>query len=300
MQTALIFNIQKFSIHDGPGIRTTLFFKGCPLACQWCHNPESQSYGNEILVNSERCTGCGRCQKNCPQGAIEIVEKQVIWDVTKCIQCGNCVNGCYYDGRQFVGKTYTVQDLMIEIEKDRPFYEQSGGGVTLSGGEVMTHIDFVEELVKACKEQGISVAIDTCGYAPQENFMRIMEYIDVFLYDLKCVDHKLHRQYTGKNNNLILENLKFLSDRGANINLRLPLIAGINTDDRHIQQIIDVIADLRISSINLLPYHNMGTGKYKKINMEYVGERFTRPSDERLAQIQDIFAQANYKIKIGG
>lgn len=288
MQRPLIFNIQKFSIHDGPGIRTTIFFKGCPLSCKWCHNPESQSYEKEILVHKERCTSCGRCQKNCPAGN------------KPCLSCESCVDACYHNAREVIGKAYTVQELVSEIQKDRPFYEQSGGGVTLSGGEVMTHIDFVEELVKACRQQGISVAIDTCGYAPWESFMRIIEDVDIFLYDVKCVDKEDHRKYIGKNNDLILENLKKLSDYGANINLRLPLIRGINTDDKHIEQVLDVISNLTITSINLLPYHNFAAGKYKKINMEYLSEIFSRPSDERVAEIQSRFKEANYKIKIGG
>lgn len=298
MQTALIFNIQKFSIHDGPGIRTTLFFKGCPLTCQWCHNPESQAYGKEILVHAERCTCCGRCQRSCFNKAIEMVEGQVIHDVDSCTHCESCIDECYHNAREVVGKAYTVQELMIEIAKDRPFYEQSGGGVTLSGGEVMTHIDFIEELVKSCKNEGISVAIDTCGYAPRENFIRIMENVDVFLYDLKCMDNELHRHYTGQGNDLILENLKTLSDLGATINLRLPLIAGINTDEGHIEQVLRFILNLNISSINLLPYHNMAAGKYHKKNSKHI--KFARPSDERLEEIQEIFKQANYKIKIGG
>lgn len=300
MKRALVFNIQKFSIHDGPGIRTTVFFKGCPLACRWCHNPESQRYEKEIIVHSERCTRCGRCQKKCPGQALEVVEEKLVYHVNACTQCEKCVDTCYQNAREIVGKTYTVPELMIEIEKDRPFYEQSGGGVTLSGGEVMTHIDFVEELVKNCKKQGISVAIDTCGYAPQESFMRIVEYVDVFLYDLKCMDNELHYYYTGQNNDLILKNLKNLSDCGANINLRLPLIEGVNTKDEHIEQVLDVIATLHIRDINLLPYHNMAMGKQGNLNSQYAAQAFSTPSDERLKEIQDKFIKANYNIKIGG
>ena len=300
MQRTLIFNIQKFSIHDGPGIRTTVFFKGCPLACQWCHNPESQSYSKEIVIDLERCTGCGRCQSNCPEQAIEMMTGQLIGDSKVCVYCESCVDACYHNAREVIGKAYTVQELMTEIEKDRPFYEQSGGGVTLSGGEVMTHIDFVEELVKTCKKQGISVAIDTCGYAPQESFIRIAKYVDVFLYDLKCMDNALHQRYTGQNNDLILANLKLLSNCGANINLRLPLISGVNTEDRHIEQILDFIHNLTIHSINLLPYHNLAARKYQKINKEYTGQTFSAPSDERLEGICRRFKEANYNIKIGG
>lgn len=300
MKSALIFNIQKFSVHDGPGIRTTVFFKGCPLTCQWCHNPESQSYEQEIVFHSNRCSSCGRCTKSCRQQAISMVEGQVVYDASRCIYCGVCVENCYNNSWEIMGKLYTVPQLMSEIVKDRPFYEQSGGGVTLSGGEVMTQIEFALELVKACKEQGISVAIDTCGYAPLENFSRILEHVDVFLYDIKLMDSKRHDYYIGMDNTLILENLKMLSSCGATISLRLPLIEGINTDDEHIHQVLDFIESLRIGVIHLLPYHDMAIGKYEQWNMECPVEKFFAPSNERLEEIRELFKQANYKVKIGG
>lgn len=300
MRKAFIFNIQKFSIHDGPGIRTTIFFKGCPLTCQWCHNPESQSYKKEILIQKERCSVCGECEKHCSSQAIRKVDSKVIYDESKCNYCETCIVRCHNNAREIVGKEYTVDDVMKEIEKDKAFYEQSGGGVTLSGGEVMTQIDFVEELVKACKEQGISVVIDTCGYAPSEYFLRIMKDIDIFLYDIKLMDSEAHEFYTGKDNALILENLRLLSSEGATIQLRLPLIEGINTSDEDIQKIIEFISSLTVHSVNLLPYHPMGQGKYTKMNIEYPLETLIRPSDVRLEDIQARFRQENYKVQIGG
>ncbi len=298
MRKALLFNIQKFSVHDGPGIRTTIFFKGCPLTCQWCHNPESQSYQAEILIDRDRCTRCGECKKHCSQQAAWQNNHQLLYDSEKCNACERCIDYCCKNAREIAGKEYTVQDVMQEIQKDKAFYEQSGGGVTLSGGEVMTQIDFAEELVKACNEQGITVVIDTCGYAPSENFLRIMKYVDVFLYDIKLMDSGEHEHYTGRDNSLILENLKLLSNHDAVIQLRLPLIEGINTKNEQIQDIIDFIATLKIHSINLLPYHHMGQGKYKKLNCPL--PVFERPSDLRLEEIQSLFKQANYKVQIGG
>jgi pyruvate formate lyase activating enzyme len=298
MRKALLFNIQKFSVHDGPGIRTTIFFKGCPLTCQWCHNPESQSYQAEILIDRDRCTRCGACEKHCSQQAAWQNNHQLFYDAEKCNACERCIDYCCKNAREIAGKEYTVQDVMQEIHKDKAFYEQSGGGVTLSGGEVMTQIDFVEELVKACKEQGITVVIDTCGYAPSENFLRIMKYVDVFLYDIKLMDSGEHEHYTGRDNALILENLRLLSNHDAVIQLRLPLIEGINTKNEQIQDIIDFIATLKIHSINLLPYHHMGQGKYKKLNCPL--PVLERPSDLRLEEIQSMFKQANYKVQIGG
>jgi pyruvate formate lyase activating enzyme len=300
MSKALIFNIQKFSVHDGPGIRTTIFFKGCPLTCQWCHNPESQSYQKEFLIDRDRCSLCGRCEEHCSQHAMQKINGKMLYDKSKCNYCEECMDYCYNNAREIAGQEYTVPELMLEIQKDQAFYEQSGGGVTLSGGEVMTQIDFVAELIGACKEQGISVVIDTCGYAPQESFLRIMEDVDLFLYDIKTMDPNTHRQYMGQDNVLILENLKLLSSKGAVIQLRLPLIEGINTTDEHIQMIINFISDLTIHSINLLPYHHMAKDKYKKLQMEYPLEPFSRPSEERLREIQMMFIQKNYQVKIGG
>ncbi|MDF2634090.1 MAG: glycyl-radical enzyme activating protein family [Pelosinus sp.] len=300
MRKALLFNIQKFSVHDGPGIRTTIFFKGCPLTCQWCHNPESQSYQKEILLDADRCTLCGQCEKHCSQQAIRRENNQLLYDDGRCNYCEMCIDHCYNNAREVAGQEYTVQDLMKEIQKDKAFYEQSGGGVTLSGGEVMTQIDFAEELVQACKEQGIAVAIDTCGYAPSENFLRIMKDVNVFLYDIKLMDSQAHEEYTGRGNALILENLALLSNHGANIQLRLPLIEGINTNDEHIQDIMNFIANLRIDSISLLPYHHMGQCKYKKMNIKKTLATLSRPSDLRLEEIQSMFQQEQYEVKIGG
>ena len=300
MKTALIFNIQKFCVHDGPGIRTTVFFKGCPLNCQWCHNPESQSFQRELLLNPEKCGYCGRCEKICAQSAMKVTETTVSHDPKRCVLCEKCVDYCVNNAREIAGKEYTVSELMKEIEKDRPFYEQSGGGVTLSGGEVLSQIDFVEELVKACAQQGISVAIDTCGYAPFSSFERILNNVDVFLYDLKIMDSELHRQYTGQDNSLILDNLRRLSANNANIILRLPLIDEINTTDKNINEVIYFCKNFTISTVNLLPYHNIGRGKYRRLNRRYGDEAFACPTDERLAEIQSKLEQAGFKVKIGG
>jgi pyruvate formate lyase activating enzyme len=300
VQTALIFNIQKFSVHDGPGIRTTIFFKGCPLACQWCHNPESQSYRTEIMVNPDRCTQCGQCEQHCPEQAITWRDDNLVYDRGRCKVCGACIDYCCNNAREVVGKDYTVPELMIEIEKDRSFYEHSGGGVTLSGGEAMMQIDFVEQLIKACKDSGISVVIDTCGYAPSENFLRIVNNVDLFLYDIKLMDPDLHVRYTGQDNVLILKNLQLLSDQGAKIDLRLPLIEGVNTSDEEIQSVIDFASHLHIDSIHLLPYHDIAKGKYHKLDVKYSGENFLIPSAERLQAIAAMFKNEHYQIMIGG
>lgn len=300
METAVVVGIQKFSVHDGPGIRTTIFFKGCPLQCQWCHNPESQSFTREILLNASLCTLCGQCQAICPQQAIQVAAGKNVYDASKCNGCETCVMHCLQQARALAGKEYTVSELMKEIEKDIPFYEQSGGGVTLSGGEVMHQIDFVEELLKRCKEHGISVAIDTCGYAPSENFIRIAKAVDLFLYDIKLVDAALHKKYIGQDNTLILKNLQILSDYGAQLHLRLPLIGNVNTEDVHINEILHLIQNLSIHSIYLLPYHDIAKGKYQKLDKHYDADQFLKPSDKRLEEIKQRFVECNYKVQIGG
>ena len=298
MKTALIFNIQKFCVHDGPGIRTTVFFKGCPLNCLWCHNPESQNFSREILWAQEKCTGCGHCEQVCPERAVHMADRVPTQDLSRCTLCQKCMNICVNNAREIAGTEYTMSQLMAEIEKDRPFYDQSKGGVTLSGGEVLSQIDFVAELTKTCKDRGISVAIDTCGYAPFASFEKIMGNVDVFLYDIKLMSSVLHQQYTGKDNLLILENLKKLARNNAAIILRLPLIQGINDDDCNIEAIIEFTKDLGIASVNLLPYHDIGKGKYEKLNRQYRGQLMFSPSQERLKEIKARFEQANFKVEI--
>ncbi|VBB09674.1 radical sam [Lucifera butyrica] len=300
MKKALIFNLQKFCVHDGPGIRTTVFFKGCPLHCLWCHNPESQSFHKEMLFNPEQCTGCGQCIRSCSQGALSQAEKYPVYDAAKCLFCETCIDHCIYNARELAGREYTVGEILREIEKDRPFYDQSGGGVTFSGGEALAQIDFVAELAGACRERGISVALDTCGYAPFDSFSRLLDRVDVFLYDIKLMDAGLHRQYTGVDNSLILENLRRLSAQQAEIHLRLPLIEGINTNDGHINGVIDLCRDVKVAMVNLLPYHAIGQGKYRKLGMEPAAGQLAKPSEQRLAEIQSRLERAHLKVKIGG
>ncbi len=300
MNKAMIFDIQKFCVHDGPGIRTTVFFKGCPLNCWWCHNPESQQFGREMLLNPGKCVNCHQCASHCGQGAVVIDAGTVSHEQEKCVFCEKCVDYCLPNAREIAGREYSVAELSREIEKDKPFYEQSGGGVTLSGGEALCQIDFVTELVTACKKQGVAVAVDTCGYVPFTYFERLLEFTEIFLYDLKIMDSRLHKKYTGQDNDLILENLCKLSAAGARINLRVPLIAGINTGNDNISATIEFIRNLNIAMVNLLPYHNIGKGKYLRLNRKYSGEELSAPSPERLAEIRGMFAACGLTTKIGG
>lgn len=300
MNKAIVVNMQKYSVHDGPGIRTTVFFKGCPLNCMWCHNPETQSFKRQFMLDSEKCCGCGRCAAACPEKAILMQNENPFTDMNKCMRCGRCVDFCVNGARDIAGKEWTMQELMKEIEKDRMFYEQSGGGVTLSGGECMMQIDFLEELIERCNEKGISVVVDTCGHAPYESFQRIKDKVQLFLYDVKLVNSEKHRKYTGQDNSLILENLRRLVEDGAEIKLRIPLIQGINTDDENIRDTISLARELGLHNVNLLPYHDIGKGKYERLNRHYQEELMKVPSDETMQWIKGEFEKNGFHVKIGG
>lgn len=305
METPLVFNIQKYSIHDGDGIRTSIFFKGCPLSCAWCHNPESQRYYQELMFFDSRCTGCGACVARCPQKAISIVDGKAVTDRSLCNACGVCTDWCCNSAREVAGKTYTVEQLVKEAEKDRMFYESSGGGITLSGGEVMDqNMDYIQQLCKVLYEKGYSVDIDTCGYAPYENFQRILPYVDTFLYDIKAMDPKIHKEFIGTDNQLILDNLVKLSRDGAKINIRIPVVLGVNADDAFMQDVISFLKENRISvtQVNLLPYHNTGMHKYKKLDRAYLREEeMGVPSGELMEHFQALFVENGYSnTNIGG
>ena len=299
-----ITNIQKFSIHDGDGIRTTVFFKGCPLKCLWCHNPETQRFERELQVDSEKCTGCGSCAFACKNGAITMVDGRPKLDREKCTLCGRCVNFCVQGVRDIVGSEYEIKPLVKELLKDRMFYEDSGGGVTLSGGEVMAmDMDYILRLIKALNREGVSVTIDTCGFCKWERFEMVLPYVDTFLYDVKCMDPELHKKYMGVDNELILENLKKLSSAGARIYIRIPTIKEVNGTRENMQATIAFLKenDIHPACVNLLPYHNTGSGKYAKVGMKYEGNELTAPDTEEMNVFVQMFKDAGFtNTKIGG
>ncbi|NLA13796.1 MAG: glycyl-radical enzyme activating protein [Tissierellia bacterium] len=299
MMKASIFNIQKFSIHDGPGIRTTVFFKGCPLQCIWCHNPESQNLGKEILYDKNKCTLCGSCIKICQNNAIELKDNDLEINMDKCTFCGDCTVCCINSAKQIAGKEYTVDEVMKEVLKDRVFYKNSKGGVTLSGGEPLIYAAFVEELLMELKKENIHTAVDTCGAVDFKVLERISKYTDLFLYDIKSMDEEKHILYTGVSNKNIINNLINLSKIHNNINLRLPIIEGINADENHIFEILKLIKNTNIKKINLLPYHDIAMHKYEKLGRKYY-EYMKRPADEKLKRYIDIIEKEGYRVKIGG
>ncbi len=300
-----ITNIQKFSIHDGDGIRTTVFFKGCPLKCEWCHNPETQRFEKEMEVDGEKCTGCGTCASVWPNGAGRRTEDhRPAWDPKACTFCGKCENFCPAGVLEIVGREYTVKELTKELMKDQMFYEESGGGVTFSGGEVMSmDMDFILAMAKELKRQDVTLTIDTCGYVPYERFEKILPYVNTFLYDVKVMDPELHKKYMGTDNKLILENLIRLSQDGARIYIRIPTIKEVNGNEENMKETIAFLKehDIHPAGVNLLPYHDTGSGKYAKLDMEYKGTDLHAPDKEEMEALAALFVNAGFtNTKIGG
>lgn len=299
-----ITNIQKFSIHDGDGIRTTVFFKGCPLRCEWCHNPETQRFEKELQFDREKCTGCGTCAAVCPNHAITMEEGRPVLDKAACTLCGKCENFCPAGLREIIGREYTVKELVKELIKDQMFYEESGGGVTLSGGEVMAmDMDYILAVAKELKRQDVTLTIDTCGCVPYERFQAILPYVNTFLYDVKVMDPELHKKYVGADNTLILENLARLAADGARIYIRIPTVKEVNGNEENMQETIRFLKEHEIhpAQINLLPYHDTGSGKYGKLDMEYKGVDLHAPDQEEMEALAALFIDAGFQnTKIGG
>jgi len=291
-----IFNFQRFSIHDGPGIRTTVFFKGCPMSCIWCHNPESINYHRQILYNATICTRCKKCNCIYDDQAARIEKTRDDHFLATEIAVTNCPTGAL----EITGHYYSVDEAMKEILKDRLFYEESGGGVTFSGGESLMQIDFICELAKACRRNGISVVVDTCGYVPFQHFERVLPYCDLFLYDIKITNRKLHKKFTGVDYDLILENLQHLSMRQANIDLRFPIIAGINLNDEHIENLMDICRTIRHKSVHLLPYHQVAEGKYQRLGQSFSKVEMKVPTLDQMEKLKVKFEDVANNVKIGG
>jgi pyruvate formate lyase activating enzyme len=296
-----IFDIRRFSIHDGPGIRTTVFFKGCPLHCLWCHNPESQSPKPELIIQPRRCTLCGDCIEACPNGAIYQDGDLILTDREKCSLCQTCASVCHAEARQFTGREMSLFEVIQDILRDRPFYEQSGGGVTFSGGEPLFQAGFLSSLLKACKDNEIHTALDTCGFAPFSTLDSLRGWVDLFLFDLKHLDSACHRELTGVPNRRILKNLERLSSLGHDIYLRIPLIPGINNDPSHLHALARYASGLpRLLRIDLLPYHASGLEKYTRLDKPAQMTQIEPLSHGELEQIQALFQSYDLETCIGG
>lgn len=274
-----IFNIQHFSLDDGAGIRTTVFMKGCPLNCIWCHNPESKKLKTQLFYNSEKCKGCRQCANVCPN-TCHLFENGVhSYKRENCIACGKCAKNCLFKALETVGSEKTVEEVLAEVLQDAPFYETSGGGLTLSGGEPMYQFPFVYELVKSAKEKGLHVCMETCGFAKEELFLKIAPFIDVFLFDYKETDSEKHKKLTGVSNENILKNLKNLDDLGKRIILRCPIIPSCNDEEEHFEGIAKTANDLKnIERIDIIPYHPLGIGKCIMLGEEVSFSDLSYPS----------------------
>ena len=294
-----ILDIKRYAIHDGPGIRTTIFLKGCPLSCEWCHNPESQRERPEILYYEERCTLCGACVVACNQGAIEISDERLTLNQSLCIGCGQCVAACPNSARELAGREMSVEQVVFEIAKDTLFYEESSGGVTFSGGEPLMQADFVRAIAARCVELDIHTALDTSGYAPEAELLKVADVIDLFLYDVKTLDDAAHLVYTGVSNRSILRNLRTIDELGKRIWIRYPLVPGVNDDERSLSDLLDLIVSLKsVERVNILPYHRAGAGKYARLGREYMFARTEEPSGEEAASY--IAKGTDLPVRIGG
>ena len=301
MIKGFIFDVRRYAIHDGPGIRTTVFLKGCPLSCWWCHNPESQSPAPELVFRAGRCIACGACVEACPEHAISWKETGPEPGPGTCARCGACAEACWAEARAIAGREATVEEVIAEVERDAAFYERSGGGVTFSGGEPLMQIEFLDALLRASRERGFHTALDTCGYAPWESIERIRPMVDLFLYDIKVVDDARHRELTGVSNERILENLRALARLGHAIRIRFPVIPGVNDDADNVKAIGALSKDLpALLGIDIIPNNRMAAEKYARLGRTYRLADAPALSAERTAEIAHALGAFGLRVSIGG
>lgn len=352
MADGVIFNIQKYSLHDGPGIRTTVFLKGCPLRCRWCHNPESQSSAPELIYWESRCVGCGACVKACPSAALALVEAAVetgttsslpffycyqminanpaergmvtrtgdeipapaaapssargsaathfiSYDRTKCTSCGRCASACAAGAREIAGRTVTTAAVMADILRDRIFYDQSGGGVTFSGGEPLMQPAFLKGLLESCREEGLRTTVDTSGFASWEALEPLVPLVDLFLYDVKLMDDRKHVKYTGASNRIVLDNLKRLAAGHPGVLARIPLIPGVNDDDHNIGCTGEFLRRCGVTRVSVLPYHSLGADKYRRLGRDYLLANLLPPTKEAVDGAADILRGLGLTVSSG-
>lgn len=296
----IIFDIKKFAVHDGPGIRTTVFMKGCPLKCIWCHNPEGINISKEIIYYDYKCLNCQKCIQICPNNAIYKKNNKIITLNQNCNICQKCVEECPSNSRQIIGQVISVGQLIKEIEKDFIYFDSSKGGVTFSGGEPFMQPAFLTKILQECKNRDIHTTIDTSGYVESKIFSNIIDKVDLFLYDLKLLNDKQHKIYTGVSNQLIKSNLKKLTQSKKDVIIRYSLIPKITDTKDNIKLLIDFISTLKnINEIDLLPFHNVSE-KYNRLGKEYKMENTQSPTSKNVVLIKEIMEENGYYVKIGG
>lgn len=292
--SGIVFNIQRFSTEDGPGIRTTVFLKGCPLRCLWCSNPESQSYTKQVAHRDSLCNGCGSCIKVCFLDAISVCPSggsfKIRIDRKKCNNCGKCVDVCIAGAIQFYGRSMTIEEVFNEVRKDRGYYSKSQGGVTVSGGEPLSQADFVVEFLRRCRKTGIHTTLDTCGYCSSSTLYKVLDLVDLVLFDVKIMNRRQHKQLTEKDNSVILRNARLIAFKGVPMIIRVPLIPGINDSEDNLNEIAHFISELdNTLHVDLLPYHRFGENKYEMLDMEYQLKNVRPADNEKIHWCQEIF-----------
>ncbi len=301
MVKGLVSDIQRFSIHDGPGIRTIVFLKGCPLQCIWCSNPETQRYTKEVMYSKELCLQCQRCVDSCSQNAIrenESSSKRI--DRTLCLGCGECVEVCPSKALLLKGRWMTVSEVVDEVIKDIPFYQSSGGGITVSGGEPFFQPEFLRDLVKKCKDNNLHTAIETTGFCRWEEIRKSIDYIDLFLFDIKIIDINKHLQATACPNDIIIDNLKRIVELKKNIIIRVPLIPKYTATESNLNDIGRLAQKLGIKQIHILPYHRFGESKYEKINREYSLKGWDELKSNEIDASKELLERFDIEVNIGG
>ena len=301
---AFIFNKQKYNMYDGPGVRTLVFFKGCPLRCKWCSNPEGLERKYQIMFKPTTCVSCGSCVPVCPQKihSISSSGEHIIDRSIDCIGCGQCVEACVPDTLKVAGEQVPISELLEYVEQDRAFYDQSGGGVTLGGGEVTSQPEAAINLLQACKQEGLHTAIETCGYTKKETILRFAEYVDLFLFDLKHIDPDRHFELTGVRNEMILENLEELIMKRNHVKVRMPMLKGINDSEAEIRGVIEFLKPFRefknFEGIDLLPYHKLGVNKYVQLGMDYPIEGDPSLDDADLDRIEGWIREYDFPVSV--
>jgi pyruvate formate lyase activating enzyme len=298
--TGRVFRIARFSVHDGPGIRTTVFLKGCPLRCAWCHSPESQRPEPQLAVHQDRCVACGTCLPACAQHAIAGQAGVMTTDRGRCRVCGACAEACPEGAREIVGREWSSNDLLATLARDEVFFDESGGGVTFSGGEPLMQPAFVAEMLRACRERRIHTAVDTCGMADRSAVEMVASLADLFLFDLKAADERRHRAITGASNVAILDNLRCLVSRGATVRARFPCVPGLTADDENVGQVGRLLADLGVRTVDVLPYHRAGTAKFARLGIEDPSPDLRVPTADEVGRVAGLLAACGLDVHLGG